>query len=146
MRHPTGPGDVPAADLYRIAVEEYRFQATFNWSRTQYLLGLNAALFVAGTVVASRPGRSAALVFAFGILIAVLSAIVVRTQHGYYVATRAHLRRVEDDLAIPATQRLDTTATMGGRRRLVSVNRIVYLLLAALAVANTGGVLVVLAG
>ncbi|MEJ7741251.1 MAG: hypothetical protein WKF73_01150 [Nocardioidaceae bacterium] len=47
-------------------MEEYRFQAQYNWSRTQYLLGFNVAILVAGTVVAARPGRGAALVFLLG--------------------------------------------------------------------------------
>ena len=100
---PSGGEPLPPADAYKIAVDEYRFQAQFNWSRTQYLLGLNVVVLVAGTGVASRPGVGAALVFAFGALAAVLSASVVHTQHGYYRATRAHLQRVEDSLGVPAT-------------------------------------------
>jgi hypothetical protein len=36
---------IPPADLYRIAVEEYRFQAKYNWSRTQYLLAFKRAFW-----------------------------------------------------------------------------------------------------
>jgi hypothetical protein len=111
---PSGGEPLPPADAYKIAVDEYRFQAQFNWSRTQYLLGLNVVVLVAGTGVASRPGVGAALVFAFGALAAALSASVVHTQHGYYRATRAHLQRVEDSLGVPADLRLDTTSTMAG--------------------------------
>jgi hypothetical protein len=47
-RFPTGPadGDLPPIETYKIAVEEHRFQAQFNWSRTQYLLALNALVLV----------------------------------------------------------------------------------------------------
>lgn len=77
-----GDAKVPPVDLYRIAVEEYRFQAQFNWSRAQYLLAFNVGILAAATAVASRPGSGAALVFALGALAAVLSMLVVRVQHG----------------------------------------------------------------
>lgn len=140
-----GDDGVPPADVYRIAVEEYRFQAQHNWSRTQYLLGFNVAILAAGAAVAARPGPAAALVFLLGVVAAALSAVVVRTQHDYYRAARERVRRVENAVGVPSGQRLDTTATLGGRKRLVSVNQVVYLLLGAMAVGDTaGGVLVLL--
>lgn len=134
-------------DLYKIAVEEYRFQATFNWSRTQYLLAFNAGILAAGSAVASRPGNSAALVFLLGAVAAVMSGQVIRTQHGYYRAARDHVRRLEDVLAVPGPQRLDTTSTMGRRRSpKVNVTGVIYLLFAALLVAHGVGVGIVLLG
>jgi hypothetical protein len=38
---------VPAVDLYKNCVDEYRFQVLHNWSRTQYLLAFNAAILAA---------------------------------------------------------------------------------------------------
>jgi hypothetical protein len=146
LPHETGNGDgLPPADAYKIAIDEYRFQAQFNWSRTQYLLAFNAAILPAATAVASRPGRGAALVFLLGIAAAALSALVVRTQHDYYRAARDRMRRIEAGLAIPDEQRFDTTTTLGGRRRLVSVNQVVYLLLAAIAIADAVGFVLVVA-
>jgi hypothetical protein len=143
------PGDdgdgIPPVDVYKIAVDEYRFQAQFNWSRTQYLLAFNVGILAAATAVASRPGRSAALVFILGALTAVLSMMVVKVQHGYYRAARDHMRRIEEAVALPTAQRLDTTAKLGGRRRKISVNQVVYLILAAVAVANVVGVAIIAA-
>jgi hypothetical protein len=68
-----------------------------------------------------------------------MTMVVVRVQHGHYRAARDHMRRVEDDLGLDQRQRLDTTSTMGGRRRAVSVNDVAYLLLGALAAANAYG-------
>lgn len=119
----------PPSDIYKIAVEEYRFQAQFNWSRTQYLLAFNAGILVAATAVASRPGHGAALVFLLGAVASGLSILAVRRQHDYYRAARDHLRRVEDVLRLADDQRLDTTSTMEGRPRRVSVNQVVYLIL-----------------
>ena len=85
------------------------------------------------------------LVFAFGAVAATLSAAVVVTQHGYYRSARAHMQRIEVDLGIPVDQRLDTTATLGDRRRLVSVNQVVYLMLGAMAIADAAGAVLALA-
>jgi Mn2+/Fe2+ NRAMP family transporter len=135
-----GGGDLPPEAVYGAAVEEYRFQARYNWSRTQYHLGFNVAILAAATAVATRPeGHAAALVFFLGIVAAGLSASVVHTQHDYYRAARNHMARVEDDLGVPLRQRLDTTASMGTRRRKVSVNQLVYFLLAVIALADAIG-------
>jgi hypothetical protein len=139
-------GPVPPEDVYRVAVEEYRFQATYNWTRTQYLLSLNVAVLVAAAAVASQDeGRGAGLIFLFGIAAAVLSSQVVRQQHDYYRAARDRMRRAEADLAVPASLRMDTTSTLGGRKRALSVNQLVYLLLGALAVSDVVGALLMLA-
>lgn len=37
-----------ALTLYRIAVDEYRFQVTLNWNRTQYTLALNIGVLGVG--------------------------------------------------------------------------------------------------
>lgn len=139
-----GDEDIPAADIYKVAVEEYRFQAQYNWSRTQYLLGFNAVILTAATVVAGRPGKGAAAIFIFGAVAAVLTMMVVRTQHDYYRAARNRVRRIEDAFAVPADQRLDTTSTLGERRGKVTVNNLTYMLLTGLVVAHTLGTVLVL--
>lgn len=83
-------------DLYKTAVDEYRFQARYNWSRTQYLLAFNAGILAVAVGLASQPGRLAALTFGLGLVAAVLSMSVVNVQHGYYRAARYHMRRVEE--------------------------------------------------
>lgn len=106
---------IPAADIYKTAVEQYRFQAQFNWSRTQFLLTFNAAVLVAATVVASTTGHGA-LVFALGVAAALLTVAVLRTQHDYYRAARNHLRLIEHTLQLPQHARLDATSAIGHRR------------------------------
>jgi hypothetical protein len=130
-------------DVYKVAVEEYRFQAQFNWSRTQYMLVFNTGILVAGTAVATRSGHSAALVYLLGILAAVVSFLVVRTQHDYYRAARDRMRRVEISVGVPEDQQTDSTSTLGGRRRSASVNQLVYLLLSAVAIADTVGAVLI---
>lgn len=142
-RIPNGTSDsgepVPPADMYKVAVEEYRFQAQYNWSRTQYMLVFNTGIVAAATAVASRPGRGASLVYVLGFVSACLSLLIVRTQHDYYRAARDRMRRVESALNIPPDQRTDSTSTLGGRRRTASVTQLVYLLLTAVAAADVVG-------
>jgi hypothetical protein len=135
---------VPPADIYKAAIEEYRWQAQFNWTRTQYTLVFNTAILAAATAVASHGGRSAVLVYGLGVVAAVVSALVVRTQHDYYRAARDRMKRVEEDLAIPPDHRTNTTSTLGHRRRTASVTQLVYLLLGAMCVADVTGAVIVL--
>lgn len=134
---------VPPAEIYKAAVEEYRFQAQFNWSRTQYMLVFNTAILAAASAIASRPGHGAALVYLLGVVACPLSFLVMRTQHSYYRAARDHLRRVEESIGIPADQRMDTTSTMRGAPRAASVTQLVYLLLGAVAVADLTGAVII---
>lgn len=109
------------------------------------MLVFNTAILAAASVIASRPGRSAALVFGLGAVACVLSYFVMRTQHEYYRAARDHLRRVEESLGIPLDQRMDTTSTMRGqqKRRRASVTQLVYLLLLAVGVADITGACII---
>lgn len=141
---PGGDDPIPPQEVYKVAVDEYRFQTQHNWSRTQYLLAFNAAVLTAGSAVASRPGRAAALVFLLGVVCAPLSALAMRTQHAYYRAARDRLRRIEDTYGVPIEHRIDTTSTMGERPgRKVSVTQVIYLLFGALAAANAVGIAII---
>lgn len=136
-------GGIPPVDIYKVAVEEYRFQAQFNWSRTQYLLAFNAVIFAAAVAVASRPGHSAVGVFALGAVAATMSMFVVHTQHDYYRAARDHMSRVERAYGLSEDQQLDTTSALGHRKRIASVTQVVYLLLTAIVVSNMIGIILV---
>lgn len=143
--HDQAPGDdddggLPPIDLYRLAVEEYRFQAQFNWSRTQYLLIFNAAILAAASALLAQSNVGAALVFGLGAFAASGSLFATRTQHHYYRAARDRMRRVEGFVEIPDQLRTDTTTSLGGPARLVSVNQVVYVLFIAIAVADVVGV------
>ena len=68
---------------------------------------------------------------------------VVKVQQSYYRAARDHLRRVEASAHISPDQRLDTTATLGDRTRLISVNQLINLLPIAVATADAVGVVLI---
>lgn len=134
-----GPSD---ADLYRSAVEEYRFQAQFNWSRTQYLLAFNAAILAAGVALAHATGALAVVVFALGAVAAALTWVVQDVQHAYYRRARDRMRKFEQRLEL--VEPTDTTGNLAGVMQRVTVTRLVKFLLGAIAAANLAAIVVVL--
>lgn len=142
---PDPPEDQRATtlELYRLAVDEYRFQAQFNWSRTQYWLVFNSGILAAGVALMAATGRAfPVLVFALGLAACGLSMQAIRVTHGYYRNARDRVRRFEAELAIPQHLRMDTTAGLRSPRQRIRVNAtaVTYLLLAALAVADAVGI------
>ncbi|WP_139980295.1 hypothetical protein [Nocardioides litoris] len=131
-------------ELYKLAVEEYRFQVLHNWSRTQYLLAFNVAVAGLGVLLSTRTSSGAIPVFALGALAAILTALVTRVQHDYYRAARDRVRRIEETIELPLGWKTDTTATMGGRKRRASVTQLVYLLLVAVAIVDLASIGIVL--
>ncbi|MCL2542309.1 MAG: hypothetical protein FWE71_07620 [Nocardioidaceae bacterium] len=127
------------AEIYRAAIEEYRFQAQFNWNRVQYLLAFNAAILAAAVALAAHSGSLAVLVFALGIVASVMTVLVHRIQHGYYQRTRDRVKRVEAKY-VPPDARTDTTPSLAGRSKRLNVTAVIYLLLASIAVADAMGI------
>jgi hypothetical protein len=106
-------------DLYKLAIDEYHFQVTLNWNRTQYYLGLNVAIIGAGTgILKLGTPRSAALltgsVFAVGVVTVVFSLFATGRQHAYYRATRDRLKAVEAALALDPVYELRSTEGLKG--------------------------------
>jgi len=139
------PGDTRTLEIYKSAIDEYRFQTQLNWSRTQYLLALNVGILVAGAAIAANDRMAPALVFALGVIAGPMSILALRTQHEYYRAARSRMRRLEDALGLAADQRVDTTATMAGRRHpRASVTAVTELLIAAIIAADIAGIIITL--
>lgn len=127
-------------DLYKIAVDEYRFQAQFNWSRIQYWLAFNTAILAAGVALMASTRFSAA-VFLIGALAAGLSIRAAHVAHGYYRVTRDRVRRFELALELDEPLRFDTTPGFADQRRTrINVTMVNYLLLTAVGVADLVGV------
>lgn len=135
----------PPADAYRTAIEEYRFQARFNWARTHCFLGVNAGLLAVGVaVMAATGGAAAVIIFAAGLLACGLSARAVQVTHGYYRTARDRVRAIEDHLGLADPFRLDTTGGLQSppRHLRVSATMVTYRLLAVLAAGNVAGIIV----
>jgi hypothetical protein len=75
-------------ELYRVVIDEYRFQVRLNWDRAQYFFVLGAAMTTGGGAVlaALDSGGSiiAMFVFAVGCTTAILGRQLVTTGHEYY--------------------------------------------------------------
>jgi hypothetical protein len=143
---PDEPSDTTTSrlELYRLAVEEYRFQAEYNWRRTQYLLAFNVAVAALGIALEPRSSVGAVTIFALGLVAALLTVLVVRVMHGYYRHARDRMTRLEGDLRVPESWKVDTTAALGHRPRRASVTQLVYVLLAAIAVSDVANIVIAL--
>lgn len=92
-------------DLYRIAVDEYRFQVKLNWDRTAYLITLNSGLIAVATGLL-KVGSAAVIdlfvagVFLIGLFVSAMSMKNVVTGHGYYRRTILKKTLLEDQLGL----------------------------------------------
>jgi hypothetical protein len=89
-------------DLYKVAIEEYRFQVKLNNDRLLHLTVFNIAFLSAGAgllkVAGSRLGNAlVASIFIAGFFTSLIGALAVRTLHQYYRRT-VHRRTVYEDL------------------------------------------------
>jgi len=89
------PEDIPRDELfnlYKLALDEYRFEVRLNWDRTQYFLILNVAVLTAGLglfkLTGDQPiGIYLAGVFVVGCALSIVGASAIRRGHGYYRRT-----------------------------------------------------------
>jgi hypothetical protein len=135
-------------ELYKVAVEEYRFQVQLNWDRAKYLLGFNIAVIGAGTglvKVGSNPARGlVAGLFIVGLIAAAFSIFAIYLQHGYYRSARdtmtALARRIGlGDSAVattPGARSMRTTAVS----QIGKIQNILYSLLLVAASIDAYGV------
>lgn len=82
-------------DLYRLAVDDVRFQVTLNWQRTQYYFTINTAILAAAAAILRVSGSVSTLVvtllFGIGFVTARLGRRMIAQGHSYY--RRAFTRR-----------------------------------------------------
>lgn len=129
------PVDIARAELlelYKIVVDEYRFQVRLNWDRTQYSFVLNTALTTLGfTVLATLKPAGPLIAIALFVMAAFASHIgrqIVRVGHDYYRRI-IHRKTVVEDLLgrhTPLTAygpdvalHLSTTAGMGEVKKIL---------------------------
>ena len=92
-------------DLYRIAVDEYRFQVKLNWDRTAYLITLNSGLIAVATGLL-KVGSAAVInlfvagVFFVGLFVSLVSIKNILTGHRYYRHTIVKKTLLEDQLGL----------------------------------------------
>ena len=138
-------------DLYRMAVDEYRFQVNLNWDRSKYLLGFNTVIIGVGTGLVKLGGSAGhflvAGVFLLGFVSAMLSCFAIGVQQGYYKQARDRMVRLGgilglDDAAVATTPGA-RGARAGLRGPLGKVQTILYTLLFVCMLVNLSGVVYV---
>lgn len=92
-------------DLYKIAIEEYRFEVRLNWDRTRYYLALNAVIVGVGAGLlrlGTDLGASVfvAFVFTIGIISAWLGVQSIKRGHEYFLRTVIHKTLLEHYLGL----------------------------------------------
>lgn len=135
----------PLLDLYKIAVDEYRFQANLNWGRTLHWFTLNTAL--AGAAIAlfhvATGGLTYLLVgaiFFCGAAACFVAVHGIRAQHEYYRAARDHMKDLEKAMGVAAPLGLATTPGMGsGRKRRIRLQTLYVALFLLLMALDLGG-------
>ena len=143
-------GQADLLELYRIAIDEYRFQVTLNWNRTQYYLGLNVGILgIATGILELSEGEAGFLtagLYLAGVVCALLSLAALRVQHGYYRTARDHKAHIEEQLGL-GDLRIGTTPGMGSAiARLGKVTTFNGTLLGILATMDCVGAVVVIVG
>lgn len=89
-------------ELYKVAIEEYRFQVKLNNDRLLHLTVFNIAVLSAGAGLLKVGGSKwgnvlVATIFIAGFCTSLIGALAVRTFHQYYRRT-VHRRTVYEDL------------------------------------------------
>lgn len=107
---PPSPSRDELFELYKIAIDEYRFEVKLNWDRTVYYLTLNSGLIAIATgllKISSTPivGLLVAAIFLIGLCCAIIGCWAIWMGHRYYHRTILKKTLLEDRLGL--TQRLD---------------------------------------
>lgn len=131
--------------LYRIALDEYRFQVNLNWSRTQYYIALNLGIFgVATSLLKLNDPKLASLVgiglYLAGGLCCVLSLIAGHVQREYFRQTKRHKAAIEARLEL-GDLAIRTTPGMAGdtARRLAKVTTFNTVILSIVLLLDAAG-------
>lgn len=129
-------------ELYKIAVDEYRFQVSLNAQRSRDYFVLNSAIIASGVaLLGQKVNLLAGIVFMAGFLVALMTGFGFHTQHNYYRETMATKRQLEGRLGIRESV-VKTTPSAGSRRwRLGSVTQLNYSIIGLLCVVNVLGAL-----
>jgi hypothetical protein len=104
-------------DLYRVAIDEYRFEVQLGWQRTSHLLTLDSGLFAASVGLArlgpaAGQSRAAALigvVALIGVAVSVLGLSTLLTSRTYYERTKIKKTFLEQRLGLLHAQPASTS-------------------------------------
>ncbi len=92
-------------DLYRLALDEYRFEVRLGWDRTTYFLILNSAILTVATGLLKVDGPPAVyffvgLLFMLGFGTSTIGALSITRNHEYYRRTVLKKTLIENQLGL----------------------------------------------
>ncbi len=92
-------------DLYRLALDEYRFEVRLGWDRTMYFLILNSAILTVATGLLKADGPPAVylfvgLLFILGFGTSTIGAVSIARNHEYYRRTVVKKTLIENQLGL----------------------------------------------
>jgi hypothetical protein len=120
-------------DLYRLALDEYRFEVRLGWDRTTYFLILNSGILTVATGLLKIDNAPAvylinALLFCVGCGTAYVGSKSIRKNHEYYRRTIVKKTLIENQMGLadaitgmnPSLNlSIGTTAGQGGHLRIL---------------------------
>lgn len=95
-------------DLYKIAIEEYRFEVRLNWDRTTYYLAVNGGIASIAVGLLKLSHQPAILdlfvggIFLFGFFASLAGFRAIKKGHEYYRRTIIKKTLIEDVLGLTA--------------------------------------------
>lgn len=146
---PANQGREELLELYKLALEDYRFQVQLNWGRSQYFLVLNIGIIgIATGIVQIGRGEISILVagmYLAGFLFCIFSVAALQAQRKYYISARDQKKRFEDELnlneqSITPVERADKTIN-----RLMTFKAFINIMFIALAALNLFSAIFVIA-
>jgi hypothetical protein len=92
-------------DLYKVAVEEYRFAVKLGWDRTMYYMVFNTGIVSVGTGLLRLESRPLsywliAAIFLLGFLTSLIARVAIRKGHEYYRRSVVKKTVLEDMLGL----------------------------------------------
>jgi hypothetical protein len=135
----------PLLDLYKIALDEYRFQVNLNWSRSQYYIILNLGILGLATGLLRLEDQERAFYLGSGLYLAgvaccFLALTAGKVQRGYYRQAKKHKGHLEKLLELEELA-IRTTPGMGGTtQRLGRVTTFHNAMLTIILVLDLGGI------
>jgi hypothetical protein len=99
------PPTPPLLDLYKIAIDEYRFEVKLGWDRTMYYLVFNSAIISVGTGLLKSDNPPVAYlfvggIFGLGLITSLIGYSAIRKGHAYYRRTIVKKTLLEDALGL----------------------------------------------
>lgn len=129
-------------ELYKLALEDYRFQVQLNWGRSQYFLVLNLTVTSIATGIMRLPGGEfgilGAVIYFLGALFCAFSIVALQTQRKYYISAREQKKRFEKDLGLGEHSITPVQRPNKKLRRFTTFKAFVNIMFVVLAAADIG--------